>query len=261
MKKIIFILVASLILIGGWIAYNAYTLFASRREPTKLSVALPPTDTVTPKPTKTITIGTVRYAYDYIGANDPSTITLIPNYSQKLDVKSLMEANTCVSAVNGGFYDKNSKPLGYMQSAGKTLGPKIESDLVNGFVWDASGAAVISAELPRLSFTFAMQTGPLLLFDGQVQPLTIHNDAEARRMIAAKTTNNALIFLTIYNEDSVYLGPKLGDLPEIVQAISGKENLGIADAINLDGGSASAFYSGTTSLSELTPVGSLFCVK
>ncbi|KKW11013.1 MAG: hypothetical protein UY49_C0010G0009, partial [Microgenomates group bacterium GW2011_GWC1_49_7] len=79
-------------------------------------------------------------------------------------------------------------------------------------------------------------------------------------MVAAKT-GEGFLFLTVYKEDSVFEGPLLADLPKVIQKINTEENLGIVDALNLDGGSASAFDNGETSLSELTPVGSLFCVN
>jgi uncharacterized protein YigE (DUF2233 family) len=171
-----------------------------------------------------------------------------------------MSENNCVSAVNGGFYDKQNRPLGYFQSNGKTFTPKIDSDLLNGFLWEnASGSAVISRELPNTTVIFALQTGPMLMFDEKTLLLSINNDSRARRMVAGKNMYNQLVFFTVYNGDSVYDGPLLTDLPSVIQAIGTKENLNIAEAINLDGGSASAFYSGDTRLSELTPVGSLVC--
>lgn len=209
---------------------------------------------------KTISFDGIKYAYAYFIIQNPSNLLLIPNYSHPKDTESLMVDNGCISAINGGFYDKDNKPLGHFQSAGKVISAQIKSDLVNGYVWaNASGSAVISSQLPSADYNFALQTGPMLLFDGKALPLAIHNDTHARRMIAAK--DEKLIFLSIYNEESVYEGPLLADLPLITKSISTKENLNIMDAINLDGGSASAFYNGETKLSEITPVGSLFCVK
>ena len=80
-------------------------------------------------------------------------------------------------------------------------------------------------------------------------------------MAAAKTMDNELLFLTVYSGDSVFDGPLLADLPLVIEKISDEEKLDIAEAINLDGGSASSFYQGETTISELTPVGSLFCIK
>lgn len=263
MKKIIIFLVVALILTGGWVGYNAYIFISSSRAETAAKDPPAATPSPTPAPQNVITLGGQTYTYDYFRVSTPSALTLIPNYSQKADVKTMMTDNNCQHAINGGFYDKTNRPLGLFQSDAKVLAPKIDSDLVNGFLWAdaASGAAVIATDLPYGAFRFAMQTGPVLLFDGASEPLTVNNDTGARRMVAGKSTDNTLIFLTVYNGDSVYDGPLLANLPTIVKQISEKEHLGIADAINLDGGSASAFYSGNTQLSELSPVGSLFCVQ
>jgi len=220
------------------------------------------TPVIAAKKIPTITIGTEQFTYAVIRVQTIPSVSLIPNFTKPKDVESRMKENNCTSAINGGFYDKAGKPLGYFQTGTSIVGSKIDSDLVNGFVWaDASGAAVISTRLPHETFRFAIQTGPMLVFDGNKLPLNIRNDTRARRMVAAKSMDNQLLFLTVYSADSVFDGPLLGDLPTSVMAVSTKENLNIADAINLDGGSASAFYSGDTSLSELTSVGSIFCVK
>lgn len=91
--------------------------------------------------------------------------------------------------------------------------------------------------------------------------LTSPDDAHARRMIVAKTMDNAYLFLAIYSNESVFSGPTLNELPNVVATLNAKEQLGITDALNLDGGDASALYNGKTQLSELAPVGSLFCIK
>ena len=221
-----------------------------------------PTPTQEAQKENTVFVNGTAYTYDYFTVTDPATLSLIPNFSKKEDAKKLFDENGCTSAINGGFYDTANKPLGEFQVNGTYYSGQIQSDLVNGFVWAvASDSAMISSDLPYASYRYAMQTGPILLFDGNVMPLSIHNDVGARRMIAAKNMENQLVFLAIYNGDSVFDGPKLADVPQIVQTISAKEHLNIADAINLDGGDASVFYSAKTSLSELSPVGSLFCVQ
>lgn len=222
-----------------------------------------PTPTLVPSeaaPLKNVvTLNNEKFAYAFFPVTDPNTLVLVPNFTKPKDAETIKDEYVCASVINGGFYDKSNKPLGYFYANEKTVGPRIESELVNGFVWGASGSAVISSELPRTPIDFALQTGPMLLFDGKVLPLAINNDAPARRMVAAK--NDELIFIAVYSPESVFSGPLLGDLPEIVKLISDKEKLSVSEAINLDGGSASAFYSGETSLSELTPVGSVFCDK
>lgn len=237
------------------------SVLAPAKAPIKKPVEIAPTATPEATQEKTVNDGTNTYTYDYFTVSDPNALTLIPNFSKKADAKTLFDENRCMNGINGGFYDTANKPLGEFQVGGTYYGGQIENELVNGFVWaDASGSAIISSNLPYQSFRFALQTGPILLFNGLPIQLTINNDIGARRMVAAKSRQNQLIFLAIYNGDAVFDGPKLADVPTIIQNISNKEKLAIADAINLDGGSASTFYHGDTVLSELSPIGSLFCV-
>lgn len=260
MKKLIVII--SAILLVSLAGYATIYQYLKANSPTvPVPIATPsPLPTKIEKRVQSVSYKNEQYAYSYFIVQNPANLSLIPNFSHPKDAESLMSENNCTSVINGGFYDKQNKPLGFFQANEKEFGAKLDSELVNGFVWaDASGSALISTELPTLTFRFALQTGPVLIFNGKVQPLRINNDTPSRRMIAAR--NNDLLFLTVYNENSVYEGPLLGDLPQIIRLISDKESLGIEDAINLDGGTASAFYTGDTKLSELTSVGSLFCQK
>jgi uncharacterized protein YigE (DUF2233 family) len=221
-----------------------------------------PTPTLMHNKVKTVPFGSDQYAYDFFTVTNPATLLLIPNFSHPKDAESLISENHCTAAITGGFYDKQQKPLGYFQTGETIIGTKIDSALVNGFFWaDASGSAVISTDLPRTDFHFALQSGPVLMFDGKVLPLSINNDKPARRMAVARSINNSLIFFTVYTEQSVFDGPLLADFPEIIGVIGRKEKMNILEAINLDGGSASAFYSADTKLPELTPVGSIFCFR
>lgn len=202
------------------------------------------------------------YSYSHITVATTSAMTLIPNFSEKIDTRSLVDANVCSAAINGGFYDTAAKPLGFFFANNRTFGQETHSTLLNGFFWSGTdGIARISTELTGIPFRFALQTGPLLFWGGKPVPLAIRNDERARRMVVAKSADNHIMFFAVYNGDSVYDGPLLGDLPGIIFDIRTKENLEITEAVNLDGGSASAFYNADTRLSELTPVGSLFCVK
>jgi uncharacterized protein YigE (DUF2233 family) len=211
---------------------------------------------------KTIPFNNKRFAYAYFIVQNSDDLSLLPNFSHAKDSQTLMTENNCVSVINGGYYDTQNKPLGLFQIGSTIYSRQISSDLLNGFVWaNVSVSAAISVKLPQPPFLFALQTGPILIREGKQLSLTINNDTPARRMVAAINMDKHIIFLTLYNGDSVYEGPLLADLPDIVFTISSKENLGIAEAINLDGGSASAFYNPDTHLSELTPVGSIFCIK
>lgn len=244
-----------------WIALQFSTINLHTEVPKTVVSQTPARLTVKSYPT--ISVEDASYTYAVINVATASSITLIPNFIGKHEANALAGENNCRQAINGGFYDASGKPLGFFYTNGRTYGKRIDSDLVNGYFWaDTDGVAVISTELPgNISYRFALESGPLLLFNGQTTMLTIQNDEHARRMVAAKTADDHSVFLAVYSHDSVFSGPLLSELPKIVEDVSGKEHLGIADALNLDGGSASAFYNVDTILSELSPVGSIFCIK
>ena len=107
---------------------------------------------------------------------------------------------------------------------------------------------------------FALQTGPLLISNGKEIKLKMERDKPARRMIFAKNLSGRSVFITVFDPETEKIGPYLTDLPDIVQLINRKENLNLTDAVNSDGGGASAFYSSGKILTESVPVGSWWCV-
>jgi hypothetical protein len=92
-------------------------------------------------------------------------------------------------------------------------------------------------------------------------PLAIKNDEPNRRIVAATTDNNQLIFMVFYRDSSQFQGPMLGLLPELISMFTRQTGIDIVDAINLDGGSASVFISNYDRLNELAHIGSYFCIK
>lgn len=260
MKYIWLLLFTPLVIISLW--------YISTPESSKNVTEIIPrvTNERTPSPIPTPSIRTIQYkdqtiAYDLFTAK-PSAITLVPNYTTKTSVRSLMESYSCTLAINGGFYDTRDQPLGYVVSGREHIGKPLQSALFNGFISiDMDNKALIDTAVPSDSSKIILQTGPLLISEDKTLPLAISNEKHARRMIAATTESGKLVFITTYNAEAVFDGPTLGDLPSITMSIAQKESLSIHAAINLDGGSASAFFSKTLSLDEITPVGSVFCIQ
>lgn len=67
--------------------------------------------------------------------------------------------------------------------------------------------------------------------------------------------------MVFYREQSELEGPMLGKLPEFIETFKKQTGIGIIDAINLDGGSASVFISNYDLLREFATIGSYFCAK
>lgn len=195
------------------------------------------------------------YRFTYFAVDDLKRLRLIANTDLE-PTRTLIDRYQCRNLVNGGFYDENNRPLGWLVTEGEEISKEIDSRLFDGFL-SFNGGVKIDFALPR-SARAGLQSGPMLVFESQPLTLNIANDELRRRMVALLASNE-LIFLTVVGQDSEISGPYLADLPGLVEAIAKKMNWGVSEAINLDGGTASAFYTDKVYLKELNPVGSIFC--
>lgn len=191
---------------------------------------------------------------------EPHSLTFIPNYLEKSTSMDVEKNNECQNLTNAGFYDKAGNPLGLVIANGKTINNYQSNNLFNGIFSITNGAAHISTDIPQNADT-AVQSGPIVINDNQLSSLAINNDEPARRTVVAITSAGKLLFLSLFKPDSNYEGPLLTDLPRHLQTIEGLLKISISDALNLDGGSASAFVTDGFTLRELTNVGGFFCAK
>jgi len=205
--------------------------------------------------------GTSSVNYSYvvyeIVSND---VVLISNYQEKKSSVQLIDENGCVAGINGGFYGEDGKPQGLVVIKGSQTANKKASLLFNGYVYTDRVQIKVARDMID-NPEYAVQTGPLLFENGRRIDLKIKNDKPARRMVVAETKTGKAYFLSFYNPESKLDGPKLADLPGELARVAEEKGLKVESAINLDGGSASAFYSPEITLSELLPVGSWWCVK
>ena len=189
-----------------------------------------------------------------------ASVDLIPNFEEELRANQIAKNHTCANIVNAGFYTEDRKPIGLFVSKNDTLSGYQNNNTLNGVIsiGETGNVAITYSEpsSPRL----AVQSGPVIVFDGVVTKLKLQRDFYARRIVAAIDTDNNLYFFAVYNPESSIQGPNLVDLGEIIKDYSERNGIEIASAINLDGGAASAFFSDSVTLEELVPVGSIFCL-
>lgn len=193
---------------------------------------------------------------------DGDQVTLLPNFEKKEIARQLYNDNGCKVLVNAGFYSKENTPIGLFVSEHKEIGKFQTNRLFNGIL------SVNDMETPRITrnvptdrLRLAVQTGPVLIENAQAQTLNINNDSPARRMVALVNGENKIAFLSVYDEESTFQGPKLADLPKILEDFEKETGIEIADAINLDGGTASALISNDYWVNEVSPIGSFFCIR
>lgn len=221
-----------------------------------------------PQPTSKEASNIVSYIFNnksfsasFFEVTDLSKLSLYPNFNQKLTASDFLVKQKCEKLVSGGFYTKDNSPTGLFISEGKTLTDFIPNNLFNGIISiDTNDVVRFTNEPTSETVKWALQTGPWLIRDSQPVFLKIQNDEGARRMVAGLTTNNTLLYIAFYDPDNLYEGPLLSDLPNHLIQFQKNTGVIIKDAINLDGGSASAFYSDGLFLQELTPVGGFFCI-
>lgn len=208
----------------------------------------------------TVIFNDKTYAYGYFSVYDLNSLQIINNLTKKEDSTAIIQNNRCQAAVNGGFYTAEFKPLGLLVINKKIIQEQTDSGLLNGFL-SVDLAVEIATSAPNKERNFLIQAGPILIFDQQPLTLNLTTDKFSRRIVAAVNDQSQLVLLVVYDQNSLYSGPKLIDLPPIVQKIGQQEKLKIVSAINLDGGSASMFKNEKLYLSEYKTVGEVICIK
>lgn len=209
-----------------------------------------------------IVLGERKFLAFYLSVPDASNISLIPNFNQAKNAFDLFADKTCAAVVSGGFYTPENSPTGLFISEGETFKKYTSSDLLNG-VYSINDFETprIGMGVPRDHLRLGLQAGPVLVENSFSEKLKLIKDEEARRVVVGVTGENKTVFIVFYDPESTFIGPKLVDMPEALELFGKKTGIILADAMNLDGGSASAFYTSEVNLSEASPVGSFFCMK
>lgn len=241
-------------------AFYKYTNFQSRQDLPKIEE----TKTLGVKEEngvlQLIEIPNVSYYFDYFEA-DPDKLFLFGNFEKGERTENLKSEFNCRNLTNGGFYDDKFRPIGLFISEYEEVSPWQKNQLFNGvFSINTFGTPRITRERPRDSLRLALQSGPLVFENGSKVVFKSSLD-HSRRVVVAVTGENKPLFLVFYSIKNFIEGPTLDELPVLIEKINADLKLGIADALNLDGGTASAFYSERISLTELVKIGSVLCVK
>jgi uncharacterized protein YigE (DUF2233 family) len=184
-------------------------------------------------------------------SNQKATLRVIdqPNFDRRL--AAAMTQENCLAGVNGGYFDPEGAPVGLLMSDGKIIAPFRRARLLSGVLAARPGRVEIfrASEFPnqKKSWRDAVQCGPFLIDRGK--PVAHLDDTRAARRTFVLTTTDRQAAIG-------YCDPvTLAQLARILAALS---QLKVARALNLDGGSSSAFWcrtaEQTVSVSELKPV-------
>ena len=165
-----------------------------------------------------------------------------------------MSREKCVAGVNGGFFKPDFTPVGLLISDGKLIAPLQSARLMTGIL-SASTREVRIQRLREFSrrekMDAAVQSGPFLV-DHHGRVTGLDDSHVARRTFVATGTDDRALLGTC-SEVS------LAELAAILTTTRLADDLKIQRALNLDGGSSSAFWfarekGGVFSIREEKPV-------
>jgi len=167
---------------------------------------------------------------------------------------AVMKREKCVCGVNGGYFDTEFKPIGLRVVDGTTFSPSRRARLITGILLQSDRGIDVTrvSEFSRTKKTIAaIQSGPFLI-EGSKRIRGLNDSQLARRTFAGIATNDR-VFLGVCSDVS------LAELANILATVSIVADSKIRRAMNLDGGSSSAFWfaredGSAFSISERKPV-------
>ena len=163
-------------------------------------------------------------------------LRVIDNPDGEKNLAEAMEQSKCLAGVNGGYFDPNFAPIGLRVVDGKTLAPLLRARLLTG-VLTSSPRGIQIVRLSEFSrkqnLDAAIECGPMIVDLGaKVRGL---DDARSARRTFAAVDRNDRAALGFCSEAT------LAGLAAILATASAPD-FKIQRALNLDGGSSSAFW-------------------
>lgn len=150
---------------------------------------------------------------------------------------TVMRRGNCACGVNGGYFDKEFKPIGLRVADNTAFSPLRRARLITGiFLQSDRGIDVVRVgEFSRTKKVIAaVQSGPFLV-EGSKRIRGLNDSQLARRTFAGMAANDRA-FIGVCSDVS------LGELANILATSPIAVDLKIRRAMNLDGGSSSAFW-------------------
>jgi hypothetical protein len=149
----------------------------------------------------------------------------------------VLKRENCACGVNGGYFDPNFEPIGLRIVNEQIIAPLRRARLITGVLTASPRGVQImrSREFSRpQKIAAAIQCGPFLV-DASQHVRGLNNSQRARRTFAATATHERALL-------GVSSVVSLADLAQILATTPIDPNSKITRALNLDGGSSSAFW-------------------
>jgi len=195
-----------------------------------------------------------RAAIDVAVFSGKSTALRVIDNPDGQSLAAVMKQEKYVCGVNGGYFDTEFKPIGLRVADGTTFSPLRRARLITGVLlhWDRGIDVMRVGEFSRTKkLIAAIQSGPFLV-EGNKPIRGLNHSQPARRTFAGLATNDRA-FLGVCSDVS------LAELANILATAPIVADSKMRRAINLDGGSSTAFWFAgengrTFSMTERKPV-------
>jgi uncharacterized protein YigE (DUF2233 family) len=166
-----------------------------------------------------------------------AALQVIDNPSGEDNLAAVMRRENCLAGVNGGYFDPENKPVGLLISGGKMIAPFRKARLLSGVLVASTGRVQLlrTAEYsPKRKADEALQCGPFLVDRGQPVPGLDDTRAARRTFVFTSGPDRAAVgSCTLVT---------LAQLAKILATTGSAPDLKVQRALNLDGGSSSAFW-------------------
>jgi hypothetical protein len=165
------------------------------------------------------------------------TLRVVDNKDGTSDLAAALRAANAVAGVNGGYFDPNFAPIGLRVINGATTSSLVRAKLITGVVMASTrGVQIVrtAAFSRKQQVTSAIQCGPFLVEGGRGLR-GLDNSRTARRTFVV-TGGSDRAALGVCSEVS------LAQLAELLATIRIADDFKVQQALNLDGGSSTAFW-------------------
>ena len=178
-----------------------------------------------------------RVVFDVAVFSAKSTALRVIDNPDGQSLGAMMKREKYVCGVNGGYFDTEFKPIGLRVADGTTFSPLRRARLITGILLQSDrGIDIVRVgEFPRTKRTVAaIQSGPFLVEENKrIRGL---NDSQlARRTFAGIAINDRVLLGFCSDVSLAVLANILATAPIVPDSK-------IRRAMNLDGGSSSAFW-------------------
>jgi len=178
-----------------------------------------------------------RVAVDVAVFSAKSTALRVIDNPEGQSLGTVMKREKCVCGVNGGYFDTEFKPIGLRVADASTFSPLRRARLITGILlqWDRGFDVMRVSEFSRTKkIIAAVQAGPFLV-EGSKRIRGLNGSQLARRTFVGIGMNDRA-FLGVCSDVS------LAELANILATAPIAADSKVRRAMNLDGGSSSAFW-------------------